>query len=190
MQKDQGFKAFILGTSTFFKRDECGGALKRLLHFTDFRGFSLALHVTAKGIYIPGFCIQLEILPLFLYITFTPNYLYIYTLHLIIVYLSLVLRIAFIITLGSCMLQSFLLLLLYIYIRVYLLLAQYPRDVLVGPFLLAEVRPPIIVRKRRQTSAKIEEGAKKRSTRLPFNCKLCLLQKMPDILETQSLYNL
>ena len=28
----------------------------------------------------------------------------------------------------------------YIYIRVYLLLAWYPRDVLVGPFLLAEVR--------------------------------------------------
>jgi hypothetical protein len=33
--------------------------------------------------------------PLFLYITITPNYLYIYTLHLIIVYSSLVLRIAF-----------------------------------------------------------------------------------------------
>jgi hypothetical protein len=37
------------------------------------------------------------------------------------------------------------LLLLYIYIRVYLLLAWYPRDVLVGPFLLAEVRPPTII---------------------------------------------
>ena len=33
-------KLFILGTSTFFKRDKCGGALKRLLHFTDFGGFS------------------------------------------------------------------------------------------------------------------------------------------------------
>jgi hypothetical protein len=37
-----------------------------------------------------------------------------------------------------------LLLLLYIYIRVYLLLAWYPRDVLVGPFILAEVRPPTL----------------------------------------------
>ena len=40
---------------------------------------------------------------------------------------------------------SFLLLLLYIYICVYLLLAcWYPRDVLVGPFLLAEVPPPTV----------------------------------------------
>jgi hypothetical protein len=31
---------FILGTSTFSRRDECGGAPRRLLHSTDFGGFS------------------------------------------------------------------------------------------------------------------------------------------------------
>jgi hypothetical protein len=30
---------FVLRTSTFFRRDECGGALRRLLHSTDFGGF-------------------------------------------------------------------------------------------------------------------------------------------------------
>ena len=38
----------------------CGGAPRRLLHSADFGGPSIALHVTAKGIYIPGFCTQLE----------------------------------------------------------------------------------------------------------------------------------
>jgi hypothetical protein len=48
-----------------------------------------------RDIYSRFLYLARDILPLFLHITITPNYLYIYTYYLIIVYLSLVLSIAF-----------------------------------------------------------------------------------------------
>ena len=72
-----------------------------------------------------------------------------HTHHLIIVHLLLVLCSAFAFWLHlvlACFSSFLSFVLLYIYICVYLLLAcWYPRDVPVGPFLLAEVRPPTIV---------------------------------------------
>ena len=38
-KKTRVLKLFVLGTSTFSRRDKCGGALRRLLHSADFADF-------------------------------------------------------------------------------------------------------------------------------------------------------